>query len=375
MLPTRHHLTLNQGRGTGVITAFGAQADSYTFGRYALVEALKRAGVGKGCTVLLPAFHCRTIVESALSLNANISFYSVHPDLTPNFRELETHLVAGNVRAMVLTHYFGFPNKLAQARQFCSAHGVALIEDCAHAFFSKSGDCTLGTVGDYAIASAWKFLPLRDGAFLRDNTGRAITKGKRKNAYWKDELKAVADLMTRYFTLPPENIELPPVDAEQLVAKALRLQTVQPAPVINDRQFDEKCIFKSASIASRWLCKLSDCEAIIGRRRQNYVRWLSELADIEGVSPLFPQLHEGVVPYAFPLLADADGVVFHALKMAGIPIWRWEDVAITQCSIANDYRLRLLQLPCHQDLSDDQIVWMASVLRGVMNSLQRRSGL
>jgi hypothetical protein len=32
--------------------------------------------------------------------------------------------------------------------------------------------------------------------------------------------------------------------------------------------------------------------------------------------------------------------------------------AVELCSITRDYRLRLLQLPCHQDLSEAEMNWM-----------------
>jgi hypothetical protein len=72
------------------------------------------------------------------------------------------------------------------------------------------------------------------------------------------------------------------------------------------------------------------------------------------------------VPYAFPLLIDAAGMGFHRLKMAGIPLWRWEDMAITDCAISRDYRLRVLQLPCHQELRAEELGWMIHTVQTLL---------
>jgi hypothetical protein len=105
---------------------------------------------------------------------------------------------------------------------------------------------------------------------------------------------------------------------------------------------------------------------VAGRRRAHFQRWLDGLAGVAGVRPLRGELPPGVVPYAFPLLTDAGGLAFHALRSAGIPIWRWEDMARSPCPVAADYRLRLLQLPCHQSLNEEEVDWMIAVTRAVM---------
>ena len=64
-------------------------------------------------------------------------------------------------------------------------------------------------------------------------------------------------------------------------------------------------------------------------------------------------------------------LIFHLLKLAGIPIWRWEDMALTDCPVAEDYRLRLIQLPCHQELKQMELDWMIGILRSVVAELRQ----
>ena len=88
---------------------------------------------------------------------------------------------------------------------------------------------------------------------------------------------------------------------------------------------------------------------------------------VAGVEPLFSDLPDNVVPYAFPLLIPASGIGFHLLKLAGIPIFRWEDMAITDCAIARDYRVRLLQLTCHQELREEELDWMIRTVQKLLS--------
>jgi dTDP-4-amino-4,6-dideoxygalactose transaminase len=342
------------------------QGESFVQGRYALAEALRRAGAQPGKVVLLPALHCRVMVEPVMYLKARPVFYPLLPDLRPDFDKLSALLeeMTAPVVALVLTHYFGFQNALNEMAAFCKRYGIALIEDCAHAFYGQSDGRLLGTVGDYAIASPWKFLPVRDGGVLRDNTGGKI--GYRQAQPWLAEAKALAALLQigwndRYFTSPE-------LDAIALDVAARRLATacVIREPYAGLQEFRPEQRLMSGLRGSRCLMSHAAHGWIAQRRRDNYQRWLDGVRDLPSVTALFPSLPEGVVPYAFPVLIDEQGLGFHLLKLSAIPIWRWEDMAVSDCAVARDYRIRLLQLPCHQSLRKEQLDWMIATLRLVL---------
>jgi hypothetical protein len=107
------------------------------------------------------------------------------------------------------------------------------------------------------------------------------------------------------------------------------------------------------------------------RRREHYAAWLAGVSDLPSVRPLYSDLPPSVVPYAFPLLLAEPEPDFRRLKTAGMPIWRWEDMAVTSCKTAQSYRLRLLQLPCHQGLSASELEWMIRAVR-ILVSGERR---
>lgn len=359
-------LALSHWLGRGKETpqsAFIPQGQLYMYGRYALVEALRRAGVGRGTAVLLPAFHCRTIVDAVLHLEAEPRFYPVGARLEPDFGRLADLAAPGDVRALLLTHNFGFANVPDEAEAFCRARDIALVEDCAHAFYGSHNGRALGSIGQYATASAWKFFPVRYGAMLRDNTGGGAMRLAHQPLV--KELKGIAAMVTQ----GAGRVDMPrEPDLDALHARALELGA-REQPRLGLRHdpdsFRSDWVQLAAPRAYTWVVASAAHGYIASRRRANYRLWLDGLRGLDGVTPLFPELPAQVVPYALPLLGDSRGLIFHALKLAGIPIWRWEDLAIpaiADCQVAADYRLRLLQLPCHQGLGDSDIAWMTETV-------------
>ncbi len=106
-------------------------------------------------------------------------------------------------------------------------------------------------------------------------------------------------------------------------------------------------------------CRLSD---IVEIRRKNYTRLIAGISGIENLQPLFPVLPDHVAPYMVPLLLNSGESDFERLMREGIPIWRWEELAVSDCKVSQSYRLQLLQIPCHQDLDAAEIDWICSKL-------------
>jgi len=352
-------------------SAFAQGGTSFVRGRYALAEAMRRAGAGQGKAVLLPAFHCRAMVEPVLFIGAQPCFYPVMADLRPDFSALSALLEKSEipVAAMVITHYFGFSNDVDEAERFCAAHGIALIEDCAHALYGRAGKRLLGSVGSYATASVWKFLPVGDGAILLDNTGEK-TSGRTAQP-WIAEVKALAAMLQGWAQRGWHYRKLEVIDAAALSEQA-KLVAARPAVQAMEpglKEFQPRLDALSALRSSRWFMAHAAHERIASRRRENYLKWLEGMRSVPGVKPLFPDLPEGVVPYAFPLLVDVSGMGFHLLKMAGIPLLRWEDMAVTDCAISRDYRIRVVQLPCHQELQEQELDWMIRAVQTLLSEL------
>ncbi|MBI3368138.1 MAG: DegT/DnrJ/EryC1/StrS aminotransferase family protein, partial [Burkholderiales bacterium] len=162
------------GLGLGAATEFapigaGRPRAHYRYGRYALTQAYALSGVGSEGALLAPAYHCRTMIDPALHLQAPVLLYPLDEALCPDLAALERLRLASArpVKALLLTHYFGFAQPRIDAFQrWCDTHGIALIEDCSHALFNRQGAERLGQAGRYTIASPYKFFPCEEAGWL-----------------------------------------------------------------------------------------------------------------------------------------------------------------------------------------------------------------
>jgi dTDP-4-amino-4,6-dideoxygalactose transaminase len=105
-----------------------------TSGRAAIGLALAELGIGAGDKVLVPSYHCPTMVSPIVAAAAGPEFFPIGEDGLPLLAAIERFDMK-RIKAMLAVHYFGIPHSLGQVRQFCDRHGIALIEDCAHSFF------------------------------------------------------------------------------------------------------------------------------------------------------------------------------------------------------------------------------------------------
>lgn len=349
--------------------------------RYALHEAYRRAGLGPAGALLAPSYHCRTLLDPALSLAAPILFYSLDEQLRPDLAGIEAliirqQVIGPPVRALVLTHYFGMPQPIQPVLQLCRRYGICLIEDCAHAFFGGHEGQPLGSQGDYAVASLCKFFPSPDGGVLVRNGGPAEPMAKLPPAGWLAELRALWQLLEAFADCPGAAGADSTLDVAGLRQRVehLRCQALPSAVQSCEKQAGVSRFYeiRQESQAGLWLShalmRYTDVTSLAQRRRANFQAWLATVRDLPHCRPLFSELPEGCVPYMFPLYIDYPEPHFDWLKRLGMPIWRWDEIATSECAVARSYRLHVIQLPCHQSLREAELQWMFAALAAVLQA-------
>lgn len=83
-----------------------------------------------------------------------------------------TRKIDTKTKAVIVIHEFGFPyGKLKSLKKECESKNIPLIEDCAWTYGTHIDDDTkVGEVGDYAIYSLPKILPVQYGGILKGLT-------------------------------------------------------------------------------------------------------------------------------------------------------------------------------------------------------------
>ena len=347
-------------------------------GRAGIALALEHAGVSAGDEVLIPAFHCESMVTPIRRAGAEPIFFKVNLDASIKLSDIEAKITP-RTKAILATHYFGFPQNLAPLQKICEEYNLTLIEDCAHTFFGSFNGTSVGMWGDYAIASSMKFFPVYDGGMLVSHT-RNLDTLQLNRPPSGFQLKALFNILERGLNyrrlgLLGKVLNLA-LFTKSLIWKGLKALSksnnpeisVGPSSADGGYGLDENWIHKSASWPSTKIIERTNLAQLVTARRKNYLTIQHALSGINGCRPLHESLPEGAVPLVCPIYIEQPQKHFAKLKHLGVPIWRFGeylDQQITKDLCANSIELsaHIFQFPCHQELTDSEIDWMIETIK------------
>jgi hypothetical protein len=303
--------------------------------------------------------------DPALALGGEVLFYAVDEQLRPDLTSIITLLARSEpkVKALVVTHYFGFrqPQKLMDAlAALCQQYGITLVEDCSHAWqvALEQGPACATQTGRMVVASPYKFFASPDGGTVWGNPAELGAPSPAPGPL--AELKALVHTMTR--ARKGSTLGAAATAGE---AAARGVEHSETGALISSNY--ERGEEAGGGLAlSRWIVRHSRLDAAAEQRRANYRQWIEATRALAGARPLFAELPPDCAPYMFPLLIDRPDPHFFALKQLGVPIWRWDDMALADCGVADKLRRHLLHLPCHQSLNAEQMAWMTSSVAAVI---------
>lgn len=339
-----------------------------TSGRAALFAAMKALGVQPRDVVLAPSYHCPTLVAPLRAAGAVVQFYPLGADGLP---ALDSINPAPRTKALVVAQLFGLPHSLAVVRGWCDAHGIALVEDCAHSFFGQAGERPVGHWGNLATASVSKFFPVMEGGLLA--SARPLPAQALQPAGTKQQAKAWVDLLER----GSEQGRLTGVNTALGALFRLKNGPPRPPSTGTPRETSEAEMMADCDLArseqappalTRSLLGLPR-QRIVARRRAHY-ETLHRLAQkLPGARPLFAALPAHTAPYVMPLWvdnADRADAAYAALRATGCAVFRWDRVWPGVPDFPDDHgarwRRQVLQLLCHQDLREPMLARTCDVI-------------
>jgi perosamine synthetase len=322
-------------------------------GRVALYHGIQGLGLPHGSTILVPNYHEGVELDAVLAAGCRVRYYRVDPALHVDLEDVERRLDP-SVAALYVIHYFGLPQRLSRLRSFCNSHGIRLIEDCALALFSCSNTTSLGSVGDLAIFSLYKTLPLPHGGYLV-SAQRPPALGAPPAM---STLVQTLDLVHHTLEATGLNrIERVATRVSGFVKRMFRFQR-QATVSSGGSRWDPRLVTYGVSRWTRQLVRLTNRDAVITRRRANYerlVRWLRPYASIP-----FPDLGAGVCPLLLPILVPHREQAQAQLQALGVQTGSFWPTSHETCppDLAAEvapWRERCLELPIHQELSQDAV--------------------
>jgi dTDP-4-amino-4,6-dideoxygalactose transaminase len=146
-------------------------------GTAALHLALLAAGCGPGDEVVLPSLNFVAAANMVLHTGARPVFCDIGGRLDLNLSPADLERAIGPAtRAVIVLHFGGFPCDIGAVLALAKRHGLAVIEDSAHALGARAAGKMCGTIGDLGCFSffANKNMPVGEGGMvITDDDGLA----------------------------------------------------------------------------------------------------------------------------------------------------------------------------------------------------------
>jgi dTDP-4-amino-4,6-dideoxygalactose transaminase len=312
-------------------------------GTDALQIAMMAEGIGRGDAVFLPAFTYTATAEVPLLLGATPVFVDIDP---ATFQIDPVHLISrmaavadeGRLRprAIVGVDLFGQPAPWPALREVAQRWGAFLLDDCAQSFGASLGGRRLGREADATAASFFPSKPL--GAY--GDGGALLTDSGERAALYRS-LRTHGEGGTRYEVLR--------------TGMNGRLDTLQAAVLLAKLEVFEGELARREAIARAYDGMLGDVVEVPARVADSASAWavysvlLRDGAARERVRAL---LAEAGVPTA----------VYYPRPLHAQPAYAPHHDG-TVLPVAEDVSTRVLALPIHADLTDEQVGVVGEALR------------
>lgn len=344
----------------------------FPLARHALYYGLKSFRIGQGDEVLVPAYICTAAVDAVRASGAVPVFFRVGRDCSFDWEDVQRRISLRS-RALLVVHYFGFPQNLRPARELADRHKLALIEDCAHVLHGEIEGKPLGSIGDASVFSWRKFLPTLYGGALVMHSEEAVRPELLSPSPWT-ELKTLKRLLDSRVAHHGDTwigplLQFPAdlIKSARRMASHVAEQAPQEAHDAENSGFDLRAERTALSRVSRYVLEHSDVAAIAAKRKRNYQGLWERLSRIAGVRPLFPTLPENNCPLHFPVFLGNSAGMHRHLRELGVPATAWDGVRPAGVSEGpfpeSDFLYEnLVFLPVHQDLRDRDLDVMSDAI-------------
>lgn len=282
--------------------------------RTAFLESMKLLSLGKKDKILLPAYigfserEGSGVFDPIKQLGIGYEFYSLLNNLSVEKEDFIKKIKQNDVKVVLVIHYFGFCQPgFDFIIQACKKYKKYLIEDCAHTLDSYWRGKKLGTYGDFGFYSIHKILPTRSGGILLINKDAGL-----------------------------------------------------------DRKND---ILENISRRARVALERAELTIISKKRRDNYKYVLQKIKNIKGLTPLFRQLPNGIMPQNFPIVIESDHrdqIYFYFrrknIRVSSLYYRLILPIKKDNYPISHYLSRHILNLPIHQEMTREKIDFMLEVL-------------
>lgn len=284
-----------------------------------------------GKTILVPAFHCPTVVQPAVLAGYNVRFYKINQDLSIDSDEIN-NMITEDIAAIVVIQYFGFPVNSDAIKETASRNNCVIIEDWSHSFLQTAPLRLAGSNESIATYSFWKIVPcVVGGGFINRSCYKLDVKNHLNKSSVVENLKINKRIIESFINLSnSEALKKALKKIESLRTKQANTNLISeesekltpPVATEADHYPIEPSFFaKDLPILSNALLYRADLEDIAKRRRENFNTYLELTSVINSITPFFSNLPDDVCPWAFPILLESRNQFDYKLRKEGVPFF------------------------------------------------------
>ena len=311
----------------------------------------------------MPAFGCPSIVEAFLAKRMKVQFYRVTSSLDIDVDDIQQRVIPGKTKALLFIQYFGFlqdKQKVDKLKEL----GLVLIEDRAHALFSKN--CNISA--DYSFASLRKLLPVPEGCLLwsklvlTDNTYKSFIKRHRNK---------LSDINLTVF----RTLALIVAGFYQRHPKQLIKWLTGNIFFKSERLLNMSRVMTSVSGITKRIMAMCDLDICFSKRRENFRILAGMVEKMAEMNLIRETLLPEECPLGLPVRVKNRKLWQYALQQMDIealPLWELhETVKKDEFSEAAGLAEEILVLPVNQNYSSQQ---MKHIARKICFLLEQASG-
>jgi perosamine synthetase len=349
-----------------------------TSGTVALELATSVLDLRPGDQVIATPQTYQATIQPLLGRGLSVRFCDIDASsLNVDPRSVEEQITT-RTRAIFVVHYGGWPADMEALMALARTHGLAVVEDCAHALGSKLGGRTPGSLADigcFSFHSSKNITTLGEGGMITfdrddwaDRVGRMRSNEPDATFDEDDELRA-------FFTPTPGAV----LEKNALSARCEALRR----PGTNATM--------SEAAAAVGLVQLAKLDALVARRREVADAYRRAIEGIEGVRASCPVGDIRHAYHLFTLFVDpATGIdrnrLVSYLREVGIevqlryfplhllPEWRAQGHGPGECPVTEKVWFeQQVNLPCHPSLTHADVAYVCEQLVAGIAASRRRS--
>lgn len=351
--------------------------------RAALFHVFLQLKTTRRSRVLMPAFHCVSMVEPAICAGLTVSYYRIDRHLQIDVQDVLAQ-AGEDVCGFVFVDFFGFAANVDVLLPELRRRGVAVIEDRSHSFLQSRPFGLAGGRGDFTVYSFAKLVPCGVGGGLRIQDrpfalpalhrpalGDSLVRNKRLLEQTILSASTRSPARRAYVALEAARVRRrrrvtarrqTPGEAQGQIGKG------EATHDFGDLGFNVSHAWTRMPALPRWVLGAADLPSIVAARRRNYQIYVEILGAPEAPPSIFPQLDDAVCPWAYPIIVADRAQHDQRLRSRGVPVWTFGDLlhpdlerVATRAALEDARHLskQVLCLPVHQGLPPEIVAGFA----------------